>query len=69
MLRAESPLDGRELMSLLDREPGPWIARVKERLSTLVLDGELAPGDKEAAALIARRMGGAASLLESEERP
>ncbi len=70
LLRAESPLDGRELMALLDREPGPWIARIKERLSTLVLDGELAPGDKEEAARIARRMGGAVSLLaDSEERP
>ena len=70
MLRAESPLDGRELMALLGREPGPWIARIKERLSTLVLDGELEPGDKEEAARIARRMGGAVSLLsESEERP
>lgn len=70
MLRAESPLDGRELMALLDREPGPWIARIKERLSTLVLDGELAPGDKEEAARIARRMGGTTALLaESDERP
>ena len=70
MLRAESPLDGRELMALLGREPGPWIARIKERLSTLVLDGELAPGDKEAAARIARRMGGAAPLLaEGEDGP
>ena len=56
-------------MALLDREPGPWIARIKERLSTLVLDGELEPGDKEEAARIARRMGGTAALLaESEER-
>ena len=70
MLRAESPLDGRELMALLGREPGPWIARIKERLSTLVLDGELAPGDKDEAARIARRMGGAAALLaESEDQP
>lgn len=69
MLRAESPLDGRELMALLGREPGPWIARIKERLSTLVLDGELAPGDKEEAKRIARRMGGTAALLaESEDR-
>jgi poly(A) polymerase len=69
MLRAESPLDGRELMELLGREPGPWIARIKERLSTLVLDGELAPGDKEEATRIARRMGGTEALLaESEER-
>lgn len=67
MLRAESPLDGRELMALLGREPGPWIARIKERLSTLVLDGELAPGDKEEAARIARRMGGTAALLAENE--
>ncbi len=66
LLRAESPLDGHELMALLDREPGPWIARVKERLSTLVLDGELPPGDKEAAAAVARRMGGAAALVREE---
>ena len=67
MLRAESPLDGRELMELLGRGPGPWVGRVKERLSTLVLDGELPPGDKEAAAAVARRMGGAAALLAEDE--
>ncbi len=67
LLRAESPLDGRELMALLDREPGPWIARIKERLSTLVLDGELAPGDKDEASRIARRMGGTAALLAEHE--
>ena len=67
MLKAESPLDGRELMELLGREPGPWIARIKERLSTLVLDGELPPGDKAAATEIARRMGGAAALLADDE--
>lgn len=66
LLRAESPLDGRELMALLDRPPGPWIARVKERLSTLVLDGELAPGDKEGAAAVARRMGGATAFPEGD---
>ncbi len=68
LLRAESPLDGRELMDLLGQGPGPWIARIKERLSTLVLDGELAPGDKEGAARIARRMGGTAALLAEGER-
>ena len=68
LLRAESPLDGRELMDLLGQGPGPWIARIKERLSTLVLDGELAPADKEGAARIARRMGGTAALLAEGER-
>lgn len=56
LLRARSPLSGEELMALFGRPPGPWIARVKERLSALVLDGELAPGDKEAAARIAREL-------------
>ncbi len=69
MLRAESPLDGRELMALLERGPGPWIARIKERLSTLVLDGELVPGDKAGAARIARRMGGTAAMLGDSEGP
>ena len=62
MLRAESPLDGKELMALVGRPPGPWIARVKERLSTMVLDGDLAPGDKAAATEIARRMAGEAGV-------
>ncbi|MCS7295321.1 MAG: HD domain-containing protein, partial [Dehalococcoidia bacterium] len=56
LLRARSPLSGDELMALFGRPPGPWIARLKERLSALVLDGELAPGDKEAAARIAREL-------------
>lgn len=60
LLRAQSPLNGEELMALFGRPPGPWIARVKERLSALVLDGELAPGDKETAARVAR------ALLESQ---
>lgn len=54
-LRHESPLSGEDLMMLFDREPGPWIRRVKERLSGLVLAGELAPGDRAAAEEIARR--------------
>jgi poly(A) polymerase len=54
-LRAESPLTGDDLVALFDREPGPWIRVVKERLSALVLDGELAPGDRVAAERIARK--------------
>ncbi|MDZ7727927.1 MAG: HD domain-containing protein [Dehalococcoidia bacterium] len=49
-LRAESPLDGNELRAMFDREPGPWIGRIKRELSNRVLDGELAPGDRERAA-------------------
>ncbi len=55
-LRAESPLSGDDLMALFDREPGPWIRRIKQRLSALVLDGDLAPGDRAAAELEARKM-------------
>ncbi|HCV00665.1 MAG TPA: RNA nucleotidyltransferase [Dehalococcoidia bacterium] len=67
MLQAESPLDGRELMALIGKEPGPWIARIKDRLSMLVLDGELAPGDKERASLIAQRMGGTTTMPAQNE--
>jgi poly(A) polymerase len=58
----ESPLDGNELMRLFDRPPGPWIKRVKEHLRELVIDGELAPDDRDRAAQIA------VSLLETDEQ-
>ncbi len=57
-LRAESPLTGDDLVHLFDREPGPWIRRVKQYLSNLVLDGDLAPGDRVEAERLARRMMG-----------
>ncbi len=59
-LRAESPLTGGELMVLFDREPGPWIRVIKQQLSSLVLDGDLAPGDRAAAEAVARRLMGQA---------
>jgi poly(A) polymerase len=59
----ESPLDGNELMRLFARQPGPWIKRVKEHLRDLVIDGELAPDDRERAAAIA------AALLNDEGLP
>ena len=52
--KIRSPLDGRELMELLERGPGPWIDEVKEHLVHLILEGELAPDDKDAAAGLAR---------------
>jgi poly(A) polymerase len=55
-LRAESPLNGDDLVRIFDREPGPWIRVIKDRLSALVLDGDLAPDDREGAERIARRM-------------
>ncbi|MCK9519250.1 MAG: HD domain-containing protein, partial [Dehalococcoidia bacterium] len=54
-LRAESPLTGDDLIAMFDREPGPWIRRIKDRLSAGVLDGDLAPGDRAAAEALARR--------------
>jgi poly(A) polymerase len=55
-LRAESPLTGDDLVRMFDREPGPWIRVIKDRLSAMVLDGDLAPGDRDGAERIARRM-------------
>ena len=55
-LRAESPLTGDDLVAMFDREPGPWIRVIKQRLSALVLDGELQPGDRPAATKIAKRI-------------
>ena len=54
--KLSSPLDGDELMALFGRGPGPWIKPIKERLLEAVLDGTLAPDDKEAAAVLAREM-------------
>ncbi|GCE47867.1 poly(A) polymerase [Thermosporothrix hazakensis] len=50
----KSPLDGNELMALFKRGPGPWLRPIKEHLLSLVIDGQLAPDDKEEAARIAR---------------
>ena len=51
----KSPLDGNELMVLFERAPGPWLRPVKDHLLSLVIDGELAPDDKEKAIRIARQ--------------
>jgi poly(A) polymerase len=52
----KSPLDGDDLMRLFSRPPGRWIATIKNHLRELVIDGELAPDDKETAEAIARGM-------------
>jgi poly(A) polymerase len=56
LARMVSPLDGNELMRMFDLPPGPWIKRVKEHLRELVIDGEIAPDDRETAATIARAL-------------
>ena len=42
-------LDGDELVATVGRSPGPWVGRLKRRLQQTVLDGEIAPGDADAA--------------------
>ena len=54
--RISSPLDGLELMRLFDRGPGPWIQPIKDHLKELVIEGDLAADDKEAAMPIARQL-------------
>ena len=48
----ESPLTGSEIMALTGLEPGVEIGRLKTLLTEKVLDGELAPSDKDRAAEI-----------------
>ncbi|MBA4179121.1 MAG: RNA nucleotidyltransferase [Anaerolinea sp.] len=55
-LKAESPLTGDDLVTMFDREPGPWIKVIKQRLGSMVLDGDLEPGDRSGAERIARQM-------------
>jgi poly(A) polymerase len=50
----KSPLDGRELMEMFGRPPGPWLRPIKEHLLSLVIDGQLSPDDKTTAARIAQ---------------
>jgi poly(A) polymerase len=54
--RIASPLDGLDLMQLFDRGPGPWIQPIKDHLKELVIEGDLAASDKEAATPIARQL-------------
>ena len=50
----KSPLDGHDLMQLFSREPGPWLRPLKDYLLGLVIDGDLAPDDREGAEAAAR---------------
>jgi poly(A) polymerase len=45
----ESPLDGREIMALLGEAPSPEVGRIKAALREMVLEGELAPDDRDRA--------------------
>jgi poly(A) polymerase len=65
----KSPLDGNELMALFGREPGPWLRVVKDRLLGMVIDGDLAPDDRERAAEIAREIVAMLDTPGAGERP
>ncbi len=49
-----SPLDGQELMARLGLEPGKRLGELKEHLTNEVVEGRLAPDDKEGAERLAR---------------
>ncbi len=55
LAQIKSPLDGNELMALFGLPPGRWIALLKDYLRELVIEGQLAPGDKETARILAER--------------
>ena len=50
-----SPLDGKELMALLHLPPGKKLGEAKEYLTGEVVEGRLAPDDKDGAERLARR--------------
>jgi hypothetical protein len=52
----KSPLDGNDLMELFGREPGAWIRPIKDHLLNLVIDGALAPDDREEAIAEAKKV-------------
>jgi len=56
LAQLQSPLDGNELIELFDRTPGKWIAEIKDHLREMVIDGDLEPGDKATATVIARQL-------------
>jgi poly(A) polymerase len=56
LAQLESPLDGNDLMRMFDRAPGPWIKVVKKHLRELVIDGTLAPDDRDGAVKIAKTL-------------
>ena len=45
----DSPLDGNEIMTLLNTEPGPHLKQAKDFLTNEVIEGRLEPQDKAAA--------------------
>lgn len=54
ILALRPPIDGNDLMRMFDRPPGPWIRPVKDYLLDRVIEGQLAPDDREGAERLAR---------------
>lgn len=52
---AGSPIDGKDLMQEFGGRPGRWIGEVKAHLTDMVVDGDLAPDDRESALAHARK--------------
>lgn len=61
----QSPLDGLALMAMFDRKPGPWIAKIKDHLREMVIDGTLAVGDVESASAIAQELMSSEASMDS----
>lgn len=51
--RLASPIDGEDIMRALRLPPGPAVGRIKERLTELVLDGEIEPSREAVLAYLA----------------
>ncbi len=41
--RMAAPIDGQDIMRQLGLAPGPQVGRIKDRLSELIMDGEIEP--------------------------
>lgn len=48
-VKLQSPIDGEEIMEVLNLPPGPMIGRLKTYLTELVIDGTIMPNDKKKA--------------------
>jgi poly(A) polymerase len=55
-------------MELFARGPGPWIRPIKDQLREMVIEGELAVGDKDAAIPVARKLYDELGLADAPER-
>jgi len=65
----KSPLDGHELMAMFGLGPGPWIRPIKDYLQELVIEGQLAPDDKETARELALKFAAEHPEIFAEARP